>query len=119
MIREVTGIKVAAAAWLAVCLAWIALLGVEFLLSGSATCELARGSSIYGDATWRWLPPGTTCRWSEVIYGSNVVITREPPMARVGIGLVLLAWGCTIYILGRRSRGVQPPVPPVKASAPR
>ena len=39
------------------------LLVLGFLPLGDATCELAPGSSFYGEAHTSWLPPGTTCTY--------------------------------------------------------
>lgn len=39
------------------------LLVLGFLPLGEASCELAPGSSFYGEASPSWLPPGTTCTY--------------------------------------------------------
>ncbi len=40
-------------------------------------CELIQGSSIYGEPSRSWLPPGTTCTWELDPYG-RYVLTPSP-----------------------------------------
>ncbi len=36
---------------------------------GNVGCEFGRGTSVYGDATRSWLPPGTTCTYDLSAFG--------------------------------------------------
>jgi hypothetical protein len=82
--------------WSAAAAALVGVLVVEALLLGPTSCELAAGSSIYGDATWSWLPPGVACRWELEVGGDTTVITSAPSWARVGMLLLLAGWGAAL-----------------------
>ncbi len=47
---------------------------------GDAGCELAPGSSVFGQASRSWLPPGTTCTYDLSAHGlpADVVIGPSP-----------------------------------------
>lgn len=85
--------------WLAWGVAMAALVGflvVEAMLLGPTSCELAAGSSIYGDASWSWLPPGVACRWELEVGGVPTVLTSGPSWARVGMVLLLAGWAAAL-----------------------
>ena len=50
-------------------------------------CELTPGSSVFGEATRSWLPPGTTCTYELSPYGRLVL--SPSPMRLVVIALAL------------------------------
>jgi hypothetical protein len=93
-------VRVAFGVWLAACAVWFALLASEAAF-GSTSCEFSPGSSDYGSATWHWLPPGISCRY--VVDGR--VHTDDPPTARSGLLLVLLAWPLTLAFVARGREG--------------
>lgn len=69
------------------------LLVVGWLVSaawwGDTACEFAPGSSLYGEATVSWLPPGRTCTYTDVIPGETHV--DSPEWSRlVVLGVALL-----------------------------
>ena len=83
--------------WSAAVAVPVGVLVVEALLLGPTACELAAGSSVYGDATWSWLPPGVACRWELEVGGdTSTVVTSGPSWARVGMLLLLVGWGAAI-----------------------
>ena len=77
--------------------AWSILIAVESVFTTTSACELAPGSSIYGEASWTWMPPGRVCEWTLSIGGSSVSVVSEPPVARLGILVVLIVWAGTIF----------------------
>lgn len=94
-------LKVLSAVWGASLLGWVALLAVEWYLTGPAACPLNSTSSIYGTEQWSWLPPGRSCSW-ELPGGTH---TDGPPTARVGILLLFALWGLSLLLLRRRKEG--------------
>jgi hypothetical protein len=103
---RLNGLAVAAIAiWALALTAWVGLLAAERVLVSPSDCPLVEGSSDYGEASWSWYPPGVTCTWDLRPRGVDLVITREPPTARVGIALVLLLWGATLVAVTLRPGG--------------
>jgi hypothetical protein len=83
--------------WGALAAALVGTLVVEAMLLGPTSCELAAGSSIYGEASWSWLPPGVACRWELELGGDvPVVVTSGPSWARMGMALVLAGWAAAL-----------------------
>lgn len=97
----------AASLWFSVTFLWVGSLLYERDTIGTTSCPLAPGSSTFGEATWGWLPPGTTCTWtfSESV-GDVVGLKRTPPPARTLTAIVLLLWGVSLLILGPGLRAV-------------
>jgi hypothetical protein len=96
---------VALGTWLLACLAWFALLGVEN--ASTSPCYFDDGPRpgdssnwLSGEERWRWVPPGTECRYE--IDGR--IHIDEPPTARLGIALVLVAWPLTIGVVAAATR---------------
>ena len=82
--------------WLAAVLAWIGGLVAERLVySGSLSCELGDGSSIYGEPEWSWVPLGHTCTWENV---GGVTVVDEPSMMTLVPLLVLFLWGISLML---------------------
>jgi hypothetical protein len=54
-------------------------------------CELAPGSSVFGDPTRSWLPPGTTCTYDLSGFGlPEHVVIRPSPARLVVVVLAVL-----------------------------
>jgi hypothetical protein len=53
--------------------AWMAPWGVD-----DVSCQLEPGSSLFGEATRSWLPPGTTCTWNDLRPGLQHVDSPSP-----------------------------------------
>lgn len=100
--RQRAGFKIAFVVWVVALVGWVCLLGLERATMGPTSCELATGSSIYGDASWSWLPPGVRCEWGTEVEGEPVRIAEDPPVARVGTAIVFLLWGGSLWVLSRR-----------------
>lgn len=100
LMRRRRALSVAFATWLLACLTWFALLGVENASTLDCVFQDERVDSsdwVFGQSTWRWLPPGTECRY-EV---GGFVHVDEPPTARLGVAVVLLAWPLTVALIAR------------------
>jgi hypothetical protein len=62
---------------------------------GDLGCEYPEGSSIYGDPSWQWFPPGTRCS-----YSAHHV---DSPSWLSGAAVVLLIlWPSVTWVVGRR-----------------
>ena len=99
-------VVLAGSLWFCITVGWVGALVFERDQVGTTSCPLVPGSSTYGEATWGWLPPGTTCTWTftESI-GGGKQLERTPPPGRILIAAVLLAWGLTILVFGRSQLG--------------
>ena len=87
--------------WSLLALAWIGSVAAEQLLFGSDVgCELAPGSSVFGDAGWSWIPLGRTCTW--VVDGATVV--HGPSLTELLIPATLLVWLLTLLRVPRALR---------------
>ena len=83
--------------WGVVVAALVGVLVVEASLLGPTSCELAAGSSIYGDASWSWLPPGVACRWElDLGAGTPIVVAAGPSWARIGMVVLLAGWAAAL-----------------------
>lgn len=91
------GTTVLSVLWALALLGWIALLGIEWYVTGSTACPLTPASSVYGTAEWSWLPPGRTCTW-QLPGGTHA---DAPSPARVGIALLFILWGGSLLVLRR------------------
>ncbi len=60
------------------------------------TCELAPGTSVYGDADWSWFPPGVECTYDEDSLGRVARHIDSPSLDRLAIALVLMLWPLTL-----------------------
>mgnify|MGYP003117068471 CR=1 FL=1 len=92
-------LAVAGALWALTTVGWLGLMAADRALMSDTSCVLVEYGSDYGEATWSWFPPGVTCTWDLRPRGLDLVITEEPPFARVGTGLVLGLWGATLGAL--------------------
>ena len=106
MITRRRAFAVASAVWFLTCLSWFALLGVE--KSSTFPCVFDEGPMdssgwLNGEEQWRWLPPGTECRYEL----DGRVHVDGPPTARLGILMVLVAWPLTVCLVmvGREPHG--------------
>lgn len=88
-------------AWILTALAWLLLVVAEKLASGPTSCPLSAQDSIYGQAEWSWLPPGTKCTWTATVQGSEITFTQGPSsyLLYIGVGLVTTA---AAFFLGRK-----------------
>ena len=79
-----------------VTLAWLAGPAV-------AVCELVPGSSVLGEASRSWLPPGTTCTYELPIGpGEPVVFVERPSALRLVVVGVVVAGPLAGWLLRRR-----------------
>lgn len=99
---------VAIGLWAVTTVGWLGLIAVERAFKSDMTCDLVEGGSDYGDATWSWFPPGVSCTWDLQPRGVDLVITEDPPAARVGMALVLVLWGASLAGLAMRRRSGTP-----------
>jgi len=98
-------VVVATSLWLCITVGWVGALMYKRDTVGPTSCPLAPGSSTYGEASWGWLPPGTTCTWTftEAI-GDVGQLERTPSPSRILTALVLLLWGLSLLVLGSATR---------------
>ncbi|SHG87058.1 hypothetical protein [Geodermatophilus nigrescens] len=91
------------AVWLASVL-FVAACWAAPSLFGDSTCELTRGSSVYGEASRSWLPPGTRCTYEA---GPSTGLAEElvvdPPARRLAVVAVAVAGGPALLVLRRRA----------------
>jgi hypothetical protein len=98
------GRRLLIAGWAVWVLALLVVLGylVAPSIVGDAGCELIRGSSVYGEASGSWLPPGTTCTYDLSAYGlpADLVVSPSPlrllPVAVAVAGVPVLARLCRL-----------------------
>jgi hypothetical protein len=90
---------------------WMILGAVE----GSLGCEDPVGSSNYGQAGWRWWPPGKTCTYesaelTEVNPPVHVSAhVDRPGVANVVIPAVLIIWlGANVFVYVRAIERLTP-----------
>ena len=81
--------------WSLFALGFVAVLLLERFL---ATCELVPGSSYFGQASYSVL--GLTCTYSV----EGLTYVQRPPLARLPLGVLLVAWPCVTYAAARRGR---------------
>lgn len=63
---------------------------------GDTACEISRGSSLYGQASVSWLPPGRTCTYTDVLPGETHV--DSPDWSRlVVLGIAIVGLPATLY----------------------
>lgn len=84
--------------WLVAAVGFLAWLGFEAATLGPAACELAPGSSFYGDASWSWLQLGQVCTW-ELFPGTAVEWERGPGLNRWVFVALLTAWFASLRLL--------------------
>lgn len=65
---------------------------------GSLGCELTPGSSVYGEASRSWLPPGTTCTYELRGYGPYV--THPSPARLLVVAMALVGLPLTRHLGG-------------------
>lgn len=80
--------------------------------TGSTGCELTPGSSVFGEASRSWLPPGTTCTWELNGYGRYV--TTPSPVRLVVVAMALTGFPLLRYLSRLLSRPA--PVDAAKAA---
>lgn len=89
---------VALAVWSLSALTLAVVLGYERFVS---LCELVPGSSFFGTATFSML--GRTCT-SEV---EGLTFLQGPPIERLALAVIVVAWPPVAYAVGRMHRGVR------------
>lgn len=66
---------------------------------GDSGCELAPGSSVFGDASRSWLPPGTTCTYDLSDYGLPADVAIAPsPLRLLVLGATLAGLPVLVYL---------------------
>lgn len=65
-------------------------------LSGDVSCELTPGSSVFGEATRSWLPPGRTCTYDLTEYGRYV--SSPSPLRLVVVAAAIVGLPATAYL---------------------
>lgn len=100
--RRHPAVVVGTVVWVLLLLAWVARLTAE-AWTGSLGCELTPGSSVFGTASWGWLPPGITCTY-RLADGATVV--DGPPGLRWATITVLTLGG--LGLLAARSAPHRP-----------
>lgn len=75
-------------------------------LVGTSSCELAPGSSVFGEASRSWLPPGTTCTYDVSSSGLPVeVVTTPSPLRLVVVAVVLIGPPVLLHLRRLLRRG--------------
>ncbi|MGY1652122.1 hypothetical protein [Geodermatophilus sp. SYSU D01119] len=71
---------------------------------GGAACELTPGSSVYGEPSRSWLPPGTTCTYAAgPATGLDEELVVDPPARRTAVLAVAVAGGPALLLARRRA----------------
>jgi hypothetical protein len=72
---------------------YVAACLVAASLLGDLSCELVPGSSLYGEASRSWLPPGRTCTYDLSAIGSELpgsfVTTTPSPLRLVFVAIAI------------------------------
>ena len=90
-----TARRLAWAAWLLCLLGFAGVLIVDAVTSGPTACELAPGTSIYGEASASLM--GTSCSWDVTLEGGDTIrVTDGPSPARAGVAGALVLWGASL-----------------------
>jgi hypothetical protein len=89
--------------WLIAAVGFLAWLGFEAATLGPAACELAPGSSLYGDASWSWFQLGQVCTW-ELLPEIAMELERGPGLNRWIFVVLLTAWFASLRLLGTPRR---------------
>lgn len=89
--------------WLVVAVGFLLWLSFEAATLGPAACELAPGSSFYGDASWSWLQLGQVCTW-ELLPETAVQWERGPGLNRWIFAALLTAWFASLRLLSAPRR---------------
>ena len=94
------------AGW-ALCVLYVIACWVAPHVVGTAGCELAPGSSVFGTATTSWLPPGTTCTYDLSEHGLPAnVVTRPSELRFVVLAAALLGQPLLAHLRRLLSRTV-------------
>ena len=89
-------VRLGYAAWVVSVAYVLACLAAPSMFGG---CELTPGSSVFGDATRSWLPPGTTCTYDLSGYGlSENFVTRPSPVRLVVVAMALTGFPLLQYL---------------------
>jgi hypothetical protein len=83
---------------------FVAWLGVEAALMGPAACELAPGTSIYGESAWSWLQLGQVCTWELPDAAGGLEYERGPGFSRWLLVAVFAMWAASSRLLGTTQR---------------
>jgi hypothetical protein len=104
-----TARRAAFAIWAISLTAWLAYLALEAYFAPLTICEFATGSSLYGEAGWSLLPPGSTCTFDAGLLGTDVGPHVDgPSLDRLGIALVFVLWPLTLAWMGRSEGTARP-----------
>lgn len=90
--------------WLIVLVSFVAGLGLEAALMGPVACELAPGTSVYGEAAWSWPQLGQVCSWELPFPDVGLEYQRGPGFSRWLLVLVLAMWAASLRLLGTTRR---------------
>lgn len=83
---------------------YVALLLARHHFGGDLGCDLLASTSNYGEPSWTWLPPGTTCTYT-ISDGSTVAsFTTGPAAWAYVLPVLLIGWALSIR---RRKAAVQ------------
>jgi hypothetical protein len=91
---------------------FVAWLGVEAALMGPAACELAPGTSIYGESAWSWLQLGQVCTWELPVAAGGLEYERGPGFSRWLLVPVLAMWAASLRLLGTTPALIETAAPP-------
>lgn len=97
------------AGW-ALCVLYVLACLVSPSIVGDAGCELAPGSSVFGEASRSWLPPGTTCTYDLSDYGLPDEVVIGPSPLRLAVVAGALTGGPVVLYLRRLLRTRHSPV---------
>ena len=75
---------------------------------GDTACELVRGSSVLGEVSRNWLPPGTTCTYDLSAHGLPDVVVRPSPLRLLVLGVAVAGLPVLLYL--RRLLLAQPKI---------
>lgn len=92
------------ALWLLAAAGLVGWLALEAVLMGPLACELAPGTSIYGEAAWSWLQLGQVCTWELPLSEGGVDYARGPGLNRWLLVTVLVMWAASSRLLGNAHR---------------
>ena len=94
----------------ALCTLYVVACWTSPSIVGDAGCELGSGSSVFGEASRSWLPPGTTCTYDLSNYGLSADVVIGPSPLRLLVLAVALVGLPVLAYLRRLLRECRSPV---------
>ena len=92
------------ALWCVVTVGWLVTLALGAVFSSPGlSCELAPGSSIFGQADWRLARLGTVCSYDLEELDVRIV---DVPRLRWVVSALLLLWGLSLHGWRRSARAL-------------